>query len=112
MHGLATTIPPRTRFFIADAWADFSYIGVIVSSMIVGAICRCIDAAFLGYGKTVVAISVMATAFTGVFTLLATALSTALASGGLLLGPIFAVLFIMIIRCFNRSRPSADVPVG
>jgi hypothetical protein len=102
----------ENALFIADAWADFSYIGVIVFSMIAGAICRCIDAAFLGYGKTVVAISVMATAFTGVFTLLATALSTALASGGLLVGPIFAAVLIVIIRRFNRLRPSAGVSVG
>jgi hypothetical protein len=53
----------------------------------------------------VVAISVMAAAFIGVFTLLATALNTALISGGLLVGPVFAVLLINSIRLFDRSPP-------
>jgi hypothetical protein len=69
-----------------------------------------IDATFLVDGKSVVAISVMAAAFMGVFTLLSTALSTAFISGGLLLGPLFALLLIAAIRCFDQSRPSSGVP--
>ena len=38
------TIP---ALFIADAWIDFSYAGVVVYSIIAGAICRSIDAIFL-----------------------------------------------------------------
>jgi hypothetical protein len=102
----------ENALFIADAWAEFSYIGVIFSGVIAGVICRSIDATFLVYGKTVAAVSVMAAAFIGVFTLLSTALNTALISGGLLLGPIFAVLLMKLIRFFDQSHPSAEVRVG
>jgi hypothetical protein len=95
----------ENALFIAGAWADFSFVGVIFFSLFAGAICRSIDAAFLVDGKTVVAISVMAAAFSGVFTLLSTALNTALISGGLLVGPVFAVLLIKSIRLFDRSHP-------
>jgi hypothetical protein len=95
----------ENALFIAGAWADFSFVGVIFFSLFAGAICRSIDAAFLVDGKTVLAISVMAAAFIGVFTLLSTALNTALISGGLLVGPVFAVLLMKSIRLFDRSHP-------
>src|SRR5438552_14968578 len=63
--------------FIADAWADFSYAGVILFSVVAGAACRSIDAIFLVRGKTVIAVTVLGVAFIGVFTLLVTALNTA-----------------------------------
>jgi hypothetical protein len=92
----------ENALFIADAWSDFSFVGVIFFSLFAGAICRSIDATFLVEGKTVVAISVMAAAFIGVFTLLSAALNTALVSGGLFLGPIFAALLAAAIRLFDR----------
>jgi hypothetical protein len=88
--------------FIADAWADFSYAGVIVFSLIAGAVCRLIDAIFLVHGKTVVSVAVLGATFMGVFTLLITALNTALLSGGLLLAPILAGLLVAAIRHFGR----------
>jgi hypothetical protein len=88
--------------FIADAWADFSYAGVIVFSLIAGAVCRSIDAIFLVRGKTVVGVAVLGATFIGVFTLLITALNTALLSGGLLLAPILAGLLLTAIRYFQR----------
>jgi hypothetical protein len=90
--------------FIADAWADFSYVGVVVASVIAGAACRSVDAFFLVRGKTVLAIAVLAAAFFGIFTLLITALNAALWSGGLLLGPILAGLLVAATRYFNRRR--------
>ena len=84
--------------FIADAWADFSYAGVIVSSVTAGAACRLVDAVFLVRGKTVVAIAVLVAVFYGIFTLLVTALNTAFFSGGLLLGPILAGLLVTVAR--------------
>jgi hypothetical protein len=78
---------------------------VIFFSLFAGAICRSIDAVFLVDGKTVVAISVMAAAFIGVFTLLSTALNTALITGGLLVCPVFAVLLMKSIRLIDRSHP-------
>jgi hypothetical protein len=95
--------------FIADAWADFSYAGVIVFSLMAGAVCRSIDAIFLVRGKTVVAVAVLGATFMGVFTLLVTALNTALLSGGLLLAPILAGLLVTATRFSGRQAGTSSV---
>jgi hypothetical protein len=95
---LGTHNVTNPSLFIAEAWADFSYGGVIVMSIIAGLICRSIDLVFLANGKSVVAIAVLGATFLGVFTLLTTALNTALLSGGLLLGPIVAATLIAPTR--------------
>jgi hypothetical protein len=91
--------------FIADAWADFSYAGVILFSILAGAICRTIDVVFLPHGKSVVAIAVLAATFWGVLTLLTTALNIALFSGGLLLAPGLAAILITAGRYFAGKSP-------
>jgi hypothetical protein len=90
--------------FIADAWADFSYAGVIVFSVIAGAVCRSIDAIFLAHGKTVVAVAVLGAAFFGVFTLLLTQITIAFVSGGLLLAPMLAGFLLIATRYFGQRR--------
>ena len=95
--------------FIADAWADFSYTGVIVFSLIAGAVCRSVDIVFLARGKTAVGIAVLGATFFGVFTLLTTALNTALLSGGLLLAPILAGVLQMISRYKFNSKEHQKV---
>ena len=95
--------------FIADAWADFSYAGVIVFSLIAGAVCRSIDAIFLVHGKTVVAVAVLGAAFFGIFTLLITALSIAFVSGGLLLAPVVAVLLVTATRYFRKPYQMSSI---
>ncbi|SHL52870.1 hypothetical protein SAMN05444159_6114 [Bradyrhizobium lablabi] len=107
-YGTYDTTNPA--LFIADAWADFSYAGVAVFSLIAGAVCRSVDAAFLVHGKTVVAVAVLGATFIGVFTLLATALNIALFSGGLLLAPVLAGLLVTATRYFGRQRPTS--PAG
>jgi hypothetical protein len=84
--------------FIADAWADFSYAGVVVYSIIAGAICRSIDMLFLARGKSVVGIAVLGATFWGVLTLITTALNIALFSGGLLLAPVLAAMLVLATR--------------
>ncbi len=100
--------------FIADAWADFSYAGVIVFSMVAGAVCRSIDAIFLVRGKTVVAVAVLGATFIGVFTLLTTALNIAFLSGGLLLAPILAGLLVAANRYLGKRHtpPAARLRTG
>jgi hypothetical protein len=93
--------------FIADAWVDFSYIGVVVFSMVAGAVCRLIDAIYLASGKTVLGIAVIAASFVGVFTLLISALNTAFLSGGLLLAPLVAGMIVMAIRLLDQRAASA-----
>jgi hypothetical protein len=92
--------------FIADAWVDFSYAGVIVFSIVAGAVCRLIDAIYLVNGKTVLGIAIMAAAFAGIFTLLVTALNTAFLSGGLLLAPLLAGALVKLIGLLHQSEPS------
>jgi hypothetical protein len=105
-HGSHDMTTPA--LFIADAWVDFSYAGVIVYSVIAGAICRSIDAIFLVHGKTIVSIAVLGAAFIGIFTLLTTALNAALFSGGLLLAPALAGLLIAATR-YRATKPTLPV---
>jgi len=91
--------------FIADAWADFCYAGVVVYSIIAGAVCRSIDMLFLSRGKSVVGIAVLAATFWGVLTLITTALNIALFSGGLLLAPLLAATMVAAVR--HLARPGA-----
>jgi hypothetical protein len=95
--------------FIADAWIDFSYAGVLLYSVIAGAVCRLIDVVFLAHGKSVVAIAVLAAAFWGLLTLLTTALNAALLSGGLLLAPAIAAILIGLSRRMAHAPPSDRV---
>jgi hypothetical protein len=97
--------------FIADAWTDFSYAGVIVYSVIAGAVCRSIDASFLVQGKTVVGVAVLGATFLGIFTLLTTALNIAFFSGGLLLAPVLAGILVTMTRYFegrHSMSPAAE----
>jgi hypothetical protein len=95
--------------FIADAWTDFSYAGVIIFSVAAGAICRLIDAFFLVRGKTVVNIAVLGATFMGIFTLLVTSLNIALFSGGLLLAPLLAGLLVTVARYFGKRCATPPV---
>jgi hypothetical protein len=93
--------------FIADAWADFSYGGVLLFSLLAGAICRSIDLWFLPRGKSVIAIAVLTAAFWGVLTLITTALTTAMVTGGLVLGPALAALVMRFtLGNHNKDQPS------
>jgi hypothetical protein len=93
--------------FIADAWADFAYAGVLVYSVIAGAICRAIDITFLVRGKSVVGIAVLGATFWGVLTLITTALNIALFSGGLLLAPLVTAILMVTSRYLSRTAPKS-----
>jgi hypothetical protein len=96
--------------FIADAWTDFSYAGVVVYSIIAGAVCRSIDIVFLVRGKSVVGIAVLGATFWGVLTLITTALNTALLSGGLLLAPILAAMLVAATSYLSISPGAVNRP--
>jgi hypothetical protein len=89
--------------FIADAWADFSYAGVIAYSITAGAICRILDIVFLARGKSVIGVAVLGATLVGVLTLLTTALNIALITGGLLLAPVLAGALMIATRGLNRA---------
>ena len=69
--------------FIADAWADFSWAGVVFFSFLVGGLVRAIDIYASRNGHNDEWACVMAGCTYGLFTLLSTAATTALITGGL-----------------------------
>ena len=93
-----------TAMFIADAWADFSYFGVIGSSIVVGMICRAIDIILLIRGKTVTAVAVLAAAFIGIYNLMISALPTSALSGGLVVTPLVVIALQTAGRMSIRRR--------
>jgi hypothetical protein len=111
-HGDAPGITSNA-LFIADGWAQFSYYGVLVLSVLAGAICRAIDLVWLLRGKTAVNIAILAAVFIGIYHLLQGALTTALLTGGLLLCPLVAWLLVAVSNlvpwCLEkRSKPIAN----
>lgn len=98
-----------TGMFIADAWVDFSYFGVILFSAIAGAVCRAIDIIFLSRGKTAVSLAVLGSTFIGVYNLTISALPTALLSGGLVIGPVIAVAILKLQHVLDGRSKIATV---
>jgi hypothetical protein len=98
-----------TAMFIADAWADFSYWGVLGFSIAAGVICRAIDVTLLTRGKTILAISVLAATFLGIYNLMISALPTAMLSGGLLITPLMAIFVLESQRLLNRHSIAREM---
>lgn len=93
--------------FIADAWADFTFAGPFVFSVLAGALCRGVDLTYLARGKSVVGIAVLATTFWGVLTLISTSLSIAMVTGGLLLAPVLAAILLGTAHWVSPSPPNS-----
>ncbi|MBB2821413.1 UNVERIFIED_ORG: oligosaccharide repeat unit polymerase [Rhizobium esperanzae] len=75
-----------TAMFIADAWADFSWVGVFLFSLFAGFFIRLLDIQLIvKRGKTVATIAGLALGHYGIFVMLSTALQTAMMTGGLFL---------------------------
>lgn len=96
-----------TAMFIADAWADFSWAGVLVLSLLAGFFVRWLDIELIiKRGKTAATISGLALGHYGVFIMLSTALQTAMVTGGLIL----IVPLTIAISCAFKWRPSTQNP--
>ena len=76
--------------FIADAWAEFGWAGVLAFSILAGAIARSIDLYAFRNGESEEAACLVAGCSFGVFTLMSTSLTTAMVTGGLLLLPVLS----------------------
>jgi oligosaccharide repeat unit polymerase len=76
--------------FIADAWAQFSWMGVAAFSFLAGAVTRSIDLYAFGRGFTDESAVIVAACSYGVLTMLVTSLPTALLTGGLALIPLLS----------------------
>lgn len=96
-----------TAMFVADAWAEFSWLGVVMFSILLGVIVRVVDLYALRRGKTDEAIAIISGVSFGIFTALTTSLTTAMLSGGVIMIPILSMLlqngsFIRVQWSLNR----------
>jgi hypothetical protein len=78
-------------FFIADAWVDFSYAGVLAMSVLVGYVVKTVDIFVMSRGKTPVAVALLGSGMYGLFQLQVTSAFTAFLSGGLVLIPLLVI---------------------
>jgi hypothetical protein len=96
--------------FVAEAWADFGYVGVLVTSLILGVVAALADLVIFGDGvKTPESAAVAVCVVYGVLQVSATAAQTAMFSGGFALIPLLAfVLKVTRPRTRPADSPEAD----
>ena len=90
--------------FIADAWADFSFFGVAVTSVLAGAICRTIDVIFVAEGKSPMTIGLLGCSFIGIVQLMLSSIQSAMLSGGLASVPLTLFALIKARDILHRRR--------
>lgn len=90
-------------FFVADAWVDFSYAGVLVMSLLVGAVVKTVDMYVMSLGKTPLAVALLGGSMYGLFQLQVTSAFTAFLSGGLLLTPLLALSAEALMNDLSRG---------
>src|SRR4029077_4889705 len=56
-------------FFVADAWVDFSYAGVLLMSLLVGGVVKTVDMYVMSLGKTPLAVALLGSGMYGLFQL-------------------------------------------
>ena len=78
-------------FFIADAWVDFSYVGVLAMSILVGVVVKSVDLYVTSLGKTPLAVALLGSGMYGLFQLKVTSAFTAFLSGGLVFIPLLVL---------------------
>jgi hypothetical protein len=103
--------------FIADAWAQFSWLGVVLFSYLAGLISRTIDLYAFGRGFTDESAVIVAACSYGVLTMLVTALPTALITGGLALVPLLSIFVSgrasgILARLKNKNASSIGENTG
>ena len=96
--------------FMGDGWADFAWVGVVLTAFLVGALIRWIDIQLVvRRGKTVASVGGLALGHYGLFIAFSTSFQTALITGGLAL----IVPLVRLISLPNnqnlRARPGQHV---
>ncbi len=91
-------------FFIADAWVDFGYAGVLAMSVLVGAAVKTVDMLVLCRGKTALALALLGSGIYGLFQLQVTSAFTAFLSGGLLFIPLLVMAAEGLMNDFRRGQ--------
>lgn len=81
-------------FFVADAWVDFSYGGVLLVAVLVGYVVKTVDIFVTSLGKTPLAVALLASGMYGLFELQVTSAFTAFLTGGL----VFIPLLVLVSR--------------
>ena len=90
--------------FIADAWADFSFVGVAVSSILAGTVCSLIDVVFVSRGKSAITIAILACSFVGIVDLMIGSVQSAMLSGGLATVPLILLSISRLSNISTRRR--------
>src|SRR5579871_5066018 len=88
--------------FIADAWVDFSYGGVLALSVLVGWVVKTADLFITNLGKTPLSVALLGSGLYGLFQLLVTSAFTAFLSGGLVLIPLLAAASSGLVNDLSR----------
>lgn len=91
-------------FFVADAWVDFGYVGVVLTALLVGFVVKTMDIYITSLGKTALAVALLGGGMYGVFQLQVTSAFTAFLTGGLLLIPLLVFAAQALINDLARGR--------
>ncbi len=91
-------------FFIADAWVDFSYVGVLAMAVLVGFVVKSVDLYVMSLGKTPLAVALLGSGMYGLFQLMVTSAFTAFLSGGLVFIPLLVLCGQGLMNDLARGR--------
>jgi len=91
-------------FYIADAWVDFAYPGVAVTSIVVGFLVKSVDIFVASQGKTPIALALIGSGTYGLYQLQVTSAFTAFLSGGLVSIPLLVMLSEGLVHDLSRGR--------
>jgi hypothetical protein len=97
-----------TAMFLADAWADLAWLGVVLASLAMGGLVRFLDVKLiLQQGPGIFTIAALALAHQGIFVALNTSLQTAMFTGGLL----FVLPFSYLLSA-KRTRTGKKIQMS
>jgi hypothetical protein len=91
-------------FFVADAWVDFSYPGVLAMAVLVGYVVKTFDSYAMSRGKTPLALALLGSGMYGLFQLQVTSAFTALLTGGLVSIPLLVLAAEGLVNDVSRGR--------
>lgn len=100
-----SVLSTSNSMFVGDAWAQFSWVGVVLVSVAAGFLVRLIDLYSRRNGYTDQSACLIAGCSFGIFTILSTSFTTGLITGGLALVPVLSTFFI-------RRRSAQTIPVS
>ena len=91
-------------FFVADAWVDFGYAGVVVMAVLVGYVVKTVDLYVTSLGKTPLAVALLGSGMYGLFQLQVTSAFTAFLSGGLVFVPLLVLAAEGLVNDLSRGQ--------